>query len=100
MVKNTTPDEAKAPEGDKPKRVIRSIDERIAELQAKADAKKAKEAEKATAKLETLDNAVVKAEAKLLALLAERKAARAAAGLPEDGVGDVIPADESDSTEG
>ena len=94
MVKNTTPDETK------PKRVIRSIDERIAELQAKADAKKAKEAEKATAKLETLDNAIVKAEAKLLGLLAERKAARAAAGLPEDGVGDVIPADESDSTEG
>lgn len=39
---------------DKPKRVIRSYDERIAELQAKAEAKKAKDLERAEKNYDTL----------------------------------------------
>lgn len=68
----------------KPKRKVRSLDERIAELQAKADEKKAKARAKAEAEIEGIEAAIAKTTGKLVQLREQRAAARAALGLEDD----------------
>lgn len=74
---------AKSQTGDKPKRErrpARSIEERIAELQARAEAKHQKARAKATAELATLNERVSKLEAKLEEAKKARDAALAVLG--------------------
>jgi hypothetical protein len=109
--KGTTPKSATetAAKPVKERKPARTLEQRIAELQAKQAEKDAKAAEKAKAELDAVETAFVKAEAKLLELLRKRSALRTAAGWTADENGDInVPpvtevADETvaeDSSEG
>jgi siderophore synthetase component len=101
--KGTTPKQATDAKADKPKRErrpARTLEERIAELQAQAEAKAKKAAEKAQAELDAVESAFVSAEAKLLKLHKQRTELRRAAGWTEDENGDVnVPPAQADETE-
>lgn len=64
----------------KDRRPARTIDERIAELQAKAEARAVKDQAKAIAAIAKLDDQIVKLESKLGDLYVKRDEARAVLG--------------------
>jgi outer membrane protein assembly factor BamD (BamD/ComL family) len=90
MAKNETP---VADQPKKDRRPARTIDERIAELKAVAEARQAKDAAKATAKLTVLNDKIVKLESQLGDLYVARTAARAVLGITEDAAPAEAPAE-------
>lgn len=68
----------------KPRRAARTLEEQIAELQAKAQARKEKAAAKAQAQLEVVEAQLAKARARVEALVATRAELVQQLGIVED----------------
>lgn len=93
MVKENTTPEAKA----KPRAAARTIEQQIADLQAKAKAKQDKVEAKAKAELAAVQAKIVEAETKLAVLYKQRTEAKEILGIDDEEVVDITAYPVSDA---